>query len=52
MRHLENQQVCQFTYFKMNLTRLYKTESYGPVHSDDILAYCLLKSANLSNNCE
>ena len=30
----------------MNLTRLYKTQS------DDILAYCLLKSANLSNNHE
>ena len=28
----------------MNLTRLYKTQS------DDILAYCLLKSANLSNS--
>ena len=29
--------------------RLYKTKSYGTVQSDDILAYCLLKSANLSN---
>ena len=32
--------------------KLYKTKSYGAVHSDDILAYCLLKSANLSNNHE
>ena len=27
-------------------------KSYGTVQSDDILAYCLLKSANLSNNHE
>ena len=32
--------------------RLYKTKSYGTVQSDDILAYRLLKSANLSNNRE
>ena len=32
--------------------RLYKTKSYGTVQSDDILAYCLFKSANLSNNHE
>ena len=32
--------------------RLYKTKSYGTVQSDDILAYCLLKLANLSNNHE
>ena len=30
--------------------RLYKTKSYGTVQSDDILAYRLLKSRNLSNN--
>ena len=29
---------------------LYKTKSYGTVKSDNILAYRLLKSANLSNN--
>ena len=29
--------------------RLFKTESYGTVISDDILAYRLLKSANLSS---
>ena len=28
--------------------RLFKTKSYGTVTSDDILAYRLLKSANLS----
>ena len=32
--------------------RLYKTKSYGTVQSDDILAYRLLKSRNLSNNHE
>ena len=36
----------------MNLTRLYKIESCDLVQSDDILAYCLLKSAALSNNHE
>ena len=29
--------------------RLFKTKSYGTVMSDDILAYRLLKSANLSS---
>ena len=29
---------------------LYKTKSNGTFQSDDILAYCLLKSANESNN--
>ena len=32
--------------------RMCKTKSYGTVQSDDVLAYCLLKSANLSNNHE
>ena len=32
--------------------RLYETKSYGTVQSDDILPYCLLKSANLSKNHE
>ena len=32
--------------------RLYKMKSYGAVQSDDILAYCLLKSVNLFNNHE
>ena len=32
--------------------RLFKTKSYGSVMSDDVLAYRLLKSANLSNNHE
>ena len=32
--------------------RLYKTKSYGTVQLGDILAYRLLKSANLSNNHE
>ena len=32
--------------------RLYKTKSYGTVQSDDILAYRLLKSSNLSDNHE
>ena len=32
--------------------QLYKRKSYGTVQSDDILAYHLLKSANLSNNQE
>ena len=36
----------------MSSTRLYKTKSYGTVQSDDILAYRLLKSANLSNHHE
>ena len=37
----------------MNLIeRLYETKSYGTVQSDDILPYCLLKSANLSKNRE
>ena len=31
---------------------LCKMKSYGTVQSDDILAYCLLKSVNLSNNYE
>ena len=32
--------------------RLYKMKSYRTVQLDSILAYCLLKSANLSNNHE
>ena len=32
--------------------RLHKTKSYGTVQSDNILAYCLLKSADSSNNHE
>ena len=30
--------------------RLFKTKSYGSVTSEDVLAYRLLKSANLSNH--
>ena len=30
--------------------RLYKTKLYGTVQSYNILAYCLLQSANLCNN--
>ena len=32
--------------------RLYKMKSYGTVQSDNILAYCLLKPANLSEKHE
>ena len=32
--------------------RMYKAKSYGTAQSDSVLAYCLLKSANLSNNHE
>ena len=38
------------TFLKEFDKRLYKTKSYGTVQSDDILAYRLLNSANLSNN--